>query len=81
MPPEPATKRVTGGDFLRLGAFLQTARTLLNLPGAFLARGRTCPNCGPGGVPMVIERGTQGAGDILACPKCGYRATINSDPS
>lgn len=69
----------TGGDFLRLGAFLSSARSLLDLPGALLARGVTCPNCGPNGVPLVSQRLPGGSGRTLACPKCGFRATEYSD--
>lgn len=73
MPDQDADKRVTVGDFLRLGVLLATLRSLLNLPRATFARG-DCPSCGAN-VLMLRERGKDGGPSVVTCTNCSYRTS------
>lgn len=73
MNPEHDERRVTAGDFLRLGVALATLRLLLNMPNATFTRG-DCPNCGPN-VLMLQERGRNGAPAVVTCTNCPYKTS------
>lgn len=73
MSTEHDERRVTAGDFLRLGVALATLRLLLNMPNATFTRG-DCPNCGAG-VLMLQERGRNGGATTVTCTSCPYKTS------